>query len=160
MGIRAAQGITLDTNTNKIWFTEHGTHQGDEINVLKPGANYGWPMKTTGKYRFAEFAPTPIPGNTYTDPVWSWLHTVAPTGLLFYGGSEFANWKGNLLVTGLSRGSLWRMNVEGETIKSAEELFTDDRVRTRKVAQSPMGKLYILTDELNGKLIRIRNAAF
>lgn len=159
-GIRAAQGITLDTNTNRIWFTEHGTQQGDEINVLKAKANYGWPMKTTGKYRFAEFAPIPIPGNTYTDPVWSWLHTVAPTGLLFYAGTEFAGWKGNLLVTGLSRGSLWRMVVEGETIKSAEELFTDDRVRTRKVAQSPMGKLYILTDEPNGKLIRIKNAAF
>lgn len=159
-GIRAAQGIALDTNTSKIWFTEHGTHQGDEINVLKAKANYGWPMKTTGKYRFAEFAPHPIPGNTYTDPVWSWLHTVAPTGLLFYSGDEFLAWKGNLLVGGLSKGSLWRMVVDRETIKSAEEFFTDDRVRIRKVAQSPLGKLYILTDELNGKLIRIKNASF
>lgn len=58
-GIRAAQGLTLETNTNKIWFSEHGTHQGDEINILKAAANYGWPMKTTGKYRFAEFAPKP-----------------------------------------------------------------------------------------------------
>ncbi|MFC3563575.1 PQQ-dependent sugar dehydrogenase [Pedobacter jamesrossensis] len=159
-GIRAAQGIALDTNTNKIWFTEHGTHQGDEINVLKAKANYGWPMKTTGKYRFAEFAPKPIPDHNYTDPAWSWLQTVAPTGLLFYSGNEFTSWKGNLLVGGLSKGSLWRMVLDGETIKSAEELFTDDRVRIRKVAQSPMGKLYILTDELNGKLIRIKNAAF
>ena len=160
IGIRAAQGLTLETTTNKIWFSEHGTQQGDEINVLKAAANYGWPMKTTGKYRFADFAPTPIPGNSYTEPVWSWLHTVAPTGLHFYSGNEFAAWNRNLLVGGLSRGSLWRMVIEGETIKSAEELFTDDRLRIRKVVQSPMGKLYILSDELNGKLIRVKNGAY
>jgi glucose/arabinose dehydrogenase len=159
MGIRASQGLTIEPGTGKIWFTEHGTHQGDEINVLKAGANYGWPMKTTGKYRFAEFAPKPIPGNTYTDPVWSWLQTVAPTGLQFYSGSEFVSWNNSLLVGGLSRGSVWRLVVEGETIKSAEELFTDNRLRIRKIIQSPMGKLYMLTDEVNGKLIRIKNGA-
>jgi glucose/arabinose dehydrogenase len=159
-GIRAAQGITLDTSTGKIWFSEHGTHQGDEINVLKAKANYGWPIKTTGKYRYAEYAPLPIPENNYTDPVWAWLQTVAPTGLHFYSGNEFAAWNHNLLVGGLSRGSLWRMVIEGETIKSAEELFADDRVRIRKVVQSPAGKLYILSDEVNGKLIRVRNVGF
>lgn len=157
MGIRATQGLTLESNTNKIWFSEHGTHQGDEINVLKAGANYGWPMKTTGNYRFAEFAPKPIPQNSYTEPVWSWLHTVAPTGLHFYSGNEFAAWNRNLLIGGLAKGSLWRLVIEDETIKSAEELFADDRLRIRKVAQSPMGKLYILSDELNGKLIRVKN---
>lgn len=160
IGIRAAQGLTLENNSGKIWFSEHGTHQGDEINLLTAGANYGWPVKTTGKYRFAEYAPKPIAGNNYTDPVWSWMHTMAPTGLHFYSGNEFAAWNRNLLVGGLSKGSLWRLVIENDTIKSAEELFADDRVRIRKVAQSPMGKLYILTDEVNGKLIRVRNAAF
>jgi len=159
IGIRAAQGIALDTLSGKIWFSEHGTHQGDEINVLKAKANYGWPMKTTGKYRYAEYAPQAIPGNNYSDPAWFWLQTVAPTGLHFYSGNEFAAWNRNLLVGGLSRGSLWRMVIEGETIKSAEELFTDERLRIRKVAQSPAGKLYILSDEVNGKIIRIKNAA-
>ncbi len=157
IGIRASQGLALERSSQKIWFSEHGTHQGDEINVLKQGANYGWPIKTTGKYRFAEFAPKPVEGKSYTDPVWSWLHTVAPTGLHFYTGNEFAAWNGNLLVGGLSRGSLWRLVIEGENIKRAEELFTDDRLRIRKVVQSPAGKLYILTDEMNGKLIRIKN---
>jgi aldose sugar dehydrogenase len=160
MGIRAAQGLTLEPGSNKIWFSEHGTHQGDEINVLKGGTNYGWPIKTTGKYRYAEYAPKPIQGITYTEPNWSWLQTVAPTGLHFYRGNEFAAWNGYLLVGGLSKGSFWRMVVEGETIKSAEELFTDDKVRIRKVAQSPMGKLYILTDELNGKLVRVKNTNY
>jgi aldose sugar dehydrogenase len=159
IGIRAAQGLTMHPTTKKIWFSEHGTQQGDEINLLKEAANYGWPVKTTGKYRFAEYAPKPAPGITYTEPVWSWLQTVAPTGLHFYTGTEFAAWNNNLLVGGLSTGSLWRLVIEGGTVKSAEELFTDQRLRLRKVIQSPMGKLYILTDEVNGKLIRIKNAA-
>jgi glucose/arabinose dehydrogenase len=156
IGIRAAQGITYNPATNKIWFSEHGTIQGDEINVLAPRANYGWPVKTTGKYRYNEYAP-PVINDTLTDPVWSWLHTVAPTGLLFYTGDEFPSWKNSLLVGGLSRGSLWRMTIDGDRIKSSEELFVDDRKRLRKVVQSPGGKLYVLTDEMNGMLIRIRN---
>jgi glucose/arabinose dehydrogenase len=158
IGIRAAQGITKHPVTHAIWFSEHGTMQGDEINVLKGGANYGWPVKTTGKYRFAEYAPPVLNGNTYTDPIWYWLQTVAPTGLTFYTGDEFPSWKNNLLVAGLSGGSLWRLVVRGETVLRVEELFTNDRVRLRKVAQSPQGKLYLLTDEANGKVIRIKNS--
>jgi aldose sugar dehydrogenase len=156
LGIRAAQGITVNPITNKIWFSEHGTIQGDEINILKAHGNYGWPIKTTGKYRYSEYAP-PVINDTFIDPTWSWLHTVAPTGLLFYTGNEFPLWKNNLLVAGLSRGSLWRMTVDGDTIKTSEELFVDDRKRLRKIAQSPMGKLYVLVDEMNGQLIRIKN---
>jgi len=156
IGIRASQGITYDAVTNKIWFSEHGTIQGDEINILTPHANYGWPVKTTGKYRYSEYAPPAI-NDAFTDPAWSWLHTVAPTGLMFYTGDEFPSWKNDLLVGGLSRGSLWRMTIEGDTIKSAEELFVDDRKRLRKVVESPGGKLYVLTDEMNGMLIRIKN---
>jgi aldose sugar dehydrogenase len=157
IGIRAAQGLTLDPVTHQIWFTEHGTHQGDEINVLKAGANYGWPIKTTGKYRFEGYAPPALNDSVYTHPVWFWQHTVAPTGLAFYTGDEFPTWKGNLFVAGLSKGSLWRMTIEGETVKNAEELFLDSRVRARKIVQSPMGKLYVLTDETNGQIIRIVN---
>ncbi len=158
IGIRAAQGMTLNPATFKIWFSEHGTHQGDEINVLNAGANYGWPIKTTGKYRFTDYAPPAI-NATFTEPAWSWMHTVAPTGLTFYTGDEFPQWKNNLLVAGLSRGSLWRLVLDGETIKTSEELFVDDRKRLRKVVQSPMGKLYLLTDEMNGALIRVKNDA-
>lgn len=160
IGIRAAQGLALDSVSGRIWFSEHGTHQGDEINLLKAKSNYGWPIKTSGKYRFAEYAPKPVDGVNYTDPVWIWLQTVAPSGLHFYRGNEFAAWNGNLLAGGLSRGSLWRMSVDGETIKSSEELFTNDRVRIRKVVQSASGKLFIITDEANGKLIRLKNLAF
>lgn len=156
MGIRAAQGITIEPKTGNIWFSEHGTIQGDELNVLKAGANYGWPNVTSGKLRSQDYTPPKLEDVTFTSPVWFWQHTVAPTGLTFYTGDEFPGWKNNLIVPGLSRGSLWRFRVEDEVIKSAEELFIDDRVRIRKVRQSPDGKLYILTDEDNGKLIQIK----
>ncbi|MRI00964.1 PQQ-dependent sugar dehydrogenase [Kriegella sp. EG-1] len=160
IGIRAAQGITVEPKTGNIWFSEHGTTQGDEINMLSKGANYGWPVITTGKYRGNNFIPKKIKGVVYTNPKWFWLQTVAPTGLTFYTGDEFPLWKNNLIIPGLSRGSLWRVRIEGETVKSMEELFIDDRERSRKAIQSPNGKLYILTEDLsnrtNGKIIRIK----
>ena len=156
VGIRNTQGIALHPQTGQLWFTEHGTIQGDELNILYPKANYGWPNVTTGKLRSADYKPPSIEGATFTDPHWFWLHTVAPTGLCFYTGDEFPNWKGDLFVPGLSRGSLWRFQMEGDTLKSAEELFLDSRVRSRKVVQSPDGRLYLLTDNENGQIIRIR----
>ncbi len=157
VGIRAAQGIAVQPETGKIWFSEHGTRQGDEVNLLKKGANYGWPIITTGGYRSRDYVPPTIEGAVFSDPMWYWQHTVAPTGLMFYTGNEFPEWKNDLLVPGLSKGSLWRFRIENDTIKSTEELFVDDRVRSRKIAQSPKGILYMLTDEDNGKIVRIKN---
>ncbi len=156
-GIRAAQGLTVDPATNKIWFSEHGTIQGDELNILQAGANYGWPHVTSGGYRSKDYNPPVIPGTEFTDPIHFWTHTVAPTGLTFYNGRQFPQWHGNLIVPGLSRGSLWRMVIQDDQVISAEELFINDRVRLRKAAVSPLGELYLLTDEDDGKLIRVFN---
>ncbi|MFK7812934.1 MAG: PQQ-dependent sugar dehydrogenase [Maribacter sp.] len=156
IGLRNSQGIALQPETNTLWLTEHGTIQGDELNVLEAGANYGWPNRTSGKLRSKDYKPPEIDESKLSNPIWFWLHTVAPTGLCFYTGNEFPHWKNNLFVPGLSRGSLWRFQIEGQTIKSAEELFIDERVRSRKVRQSPDGKLYLLTDEEDGKIIRIK----
>lgn len=155
MGIRAAQGLCAHPRTGQIWFSEHGTIQGDEVNLLQAGANYGWPIKTSGKYRSPNFSPTEAPNAVYTDPVHFWLQTVAPTGLVFYTGDVFPEWHGNLIVPGLSRGSLWRLSLDGETVKQAEELFLDQHVRLRKAEMSPDGKLYLLTSEENGKIIEV-----
>lgn len=154
-GIRAAQGLTKDPRTGKIWFTEHGTIQGDELNQLESGANYGWPVKSTGKYR-GGYEPPEL-DREFKYPKWSWYKTIAPTGLTFYTGKEFPQWKNNLIVPGLSAGNFWRLVIEEDKIMSVEELFINDRHRTRKAVQSPAGELYILTDEDNGKIIRIKN---
>lgn len=155
-GIRATQGLTVDPRTGDIWFSEHGTNQGDELNLLEKGANYGWPIKSTGTYR-AGYVP-PALDRKFNVPMWSWYKTVAPTGLTFYSGKEFPQWKNNLIVPGLSRGNFWRFVIgEDNMIVSVEELFLDNRHRTRKAVQSPGGELYILTDEVDGKVIRIKN---
>ena len=148
LGIRAAQGITSRPGTGEIWFSEHGSRQGDEINRLEAGANYGWPVVTTGGYRDDSYQPPDLSDRTFTDPIWFWDQTVAPTGLVFYEGSEFPEWRGDLFVSGLSRGSLWRLNFDGGSITSVEELFVDERIRSRQVAVSPGGGLYMLTDTL------------
>ncbi len=156
-GIRATQGFAIEPVSGKIWFSEHGTVRGDELNILMAGANYGWPHRTSGGYRSKDYNPPIPPGTSFVDPVHYWDVTVAPTGLTFYYGREFPQWNGSLIVPGLSRGNLWRMIVEGDKVVGAEELFIDDRVRIRKAVMSPRGKLYLLTDEENGKLIRVRN---
>ena len=154
-GIRNTQGLALDPTTGTIWFTEHGTIQGDELNVLEAGANYGWPIISTGKYR-GGYEP-PKMDRTFVVPKWNWFKTIAPTGLTFYTGTEFPQWTNNIIVPGLSRGNLWRIVIEEETIKSVEELFVDERDRIRKAVQSPDGQLYLLTDEANGRIIRVYN---
>ena len=154
-GIRAAQGITMHPETGELWFSEHGTIQGDEINLLQAGANYGWPNVTSGKLRSKGYEPPSLENPVYTDPIHYWLQTVAPTGLVFYTGESFPEWKGDLIVPGLSRGSLWRLSLDGHTVKSVEELFTDKHIRLRKAEMGPDGRLYILTSEENGKIIEI-----
>lgn len=148
LGIRAAQGIVVHPETGELWFSEHGSQQGDEINRLVAGANYGWPIVTDGGYRNEDFTPPEAGDAVFSPPIWSWPQTVAPTGLTFYTGSEFPEWRGDLLVTGLSRGSFWRLNFEAGEIVSVEELFVRDRVRARDVAVAPDGALYMLTDTL------------
>lgn len=157
MGIRASQGLAVHPQTGDIWFSEHGTNQGDELNVLRAGANYGWPVRTTGRYRAPNYTP-PVVSAPLTDPAWFWPHTVAPTGPVFYTGSAFPAWRNSLIVGGLSQGSLWRFTVRGTTVTAAEELLVDQRARVRKVVQSPAGVLYILTDYMQGQVLRVSNA--
>ncbi|MEO1173472.1 MAG: PQQ-dependent sugar dehydrogenase [Myxococcota bacterium] len=103
-GIRAAQGLAQNPADGVIWFSEHGSRQGDELNVLQVGANYGWPVHTTGTYRNSNYRP-PTLKRTFTPPAWSWPTTVAPTGMVFVQGSRYPEWEGDLLVAGLSRWS-------------------------------------------------------
>lgn len=154
LGIRAAQGITLQPETGRLWFSEHGSIQGDEINVLSSGSNYGWPIVTSGTYRDTSYTPPQI-SSPFTSPAHIWEETVAPTGLTFYTGAQFPDWQGNILVAGLSRGSLWRLTVEGERVTGAHRLFEDAPVRLRNVRQGPDGALYLLTDEAQGRILQI-----
>jgi len=154
LGIRASQGITRDPESGAIWFTEHGPTQGDELNRLNAGANYGWPIRTTGTYRNGDYQPPEIEAD-FTDPVHRWEDTVAPTGLAFHTGKTFPEWKGHLFVTGLSGGNLWRIELKNGKLHAAVKLFEETPLRLRKVEEGPDGSLYLLTDEANGRVIRL-----
>lgn len=155
LGIRAAQGLAVQPASGDIWFSEHGPTRGDEINLLEAGGNYGWPLRTGGDYRNPEYRPPALDVETLIAPRFEWQETAAPAGLAFYSGNEFQGWQGDLFIAGLSAGSLWRLDVDGRNIESAERLFPETPIRLRNVKQSPDGRLYLLTDEPDGKILRI-----
>jgi aldose sugar dehydrogenase len=158
LGIRAAQGLAWEPGSGRIWFSEHGSIGGDEVNILAAGANYGWPVRTSGTYRNAEYRPPAIAG-TFAEPAWTWTdRTVAPTGVTFYTGASFPEWQGDLLVAGLSRGYLVRLDIEDGKVRAAEYLLEHAPVRLRNVKQGPDGSIYLLTDQPDGRLLRVERA--
>lgn len=158
IGIRAAQGLAEDPDSGRIWMSEHGPVGGDEINHLLPGANYGWPVQTAGRYRDAGYRPgRRLHDARYTAPAWTWAErTVAPAGIALYSGAAFPDWHGDLLVAGLGTGALLRVELDGERVAAVHALWTGTRLRN--VGQSPDGTLYVLTDEADGRLLRIAAA--
>lgn len=155
-GHRNPQGLTLNPYTGEVWEIEHGPQGGDEINILKAGANYGWPQVTFGRNYVIG---TKISDYTHLDgmedPIWQWTPSIAPSGMAFYTGDVFPAWKGNLFVGALSFRQLDRMEIRDNKIVSREVLIKDFGQRIRDVRNGPDGYLYLLTDEENGELLRL-----
>jgi glucose/arabinose dehydrogenase len=155
-GNRNMQGMVLHPDTNLIWTHEHGPQGGDEINIMKPGINYGWPVITYG----ANYGSgTKIGEGTFNrnmqQPIHKWVPSIAPSGMLFYTGDRFPQWKGNLFVGSLKFGHLVRLGISGDIINSEERLLNFEFGRIRDVTQGPDGNIYLLTDSSNGKLLRL-----
>lgn len=155
MGNRNMQGIASLPGKDEIWFHEHGPRGGDEINVLKAGANYGWPVVTYGR----EYSGLPITDvrhkNGMEDAIVQWTPSIAPSGMAFYTGDQLPQWKGDLFVGALAGQHLRRLDIEGGRIIKQERLLTDLESRIRDVRNAPDGFLYILTDGPEGQLIRL-----
>lgn len=154
-GNRNAQGMVLHPETGEVWIHEHGPKGGDEINILKAGANYGWPAVTFGEsYWGTEISDkTSAPG--MEDPILQWTPSIAPSGMAFYTGDKFAAWQGDLFVGALAHQHLRRLELDGEKVIHQEELLGDLNARIRDVRQGPDGYLYVLTDASDGKLLRL-----
>lgn len=156
-GHRNEQGLTIDTETGIVWELEHGPRGGDEINRLTAGSNYGWPLTTNGVgydgYLISEHAHAP----GITSPLIVWAPSIAPSGLAVYRGKEFPDWNGNFLVGALRAKALVRAQLdnEGRSIGEVERLLPDLGARIRDVRIGPDGFIYILTDEADGRLIRL-----
>lgn len=154
-GHRNVQGIDIHPETRQVWTHEHGPKGGDEINILKAGANYGWPAATFGiNYWGTEISEyTSRPG--MQDPVLHWTPSIAPSGMAFYTGDQFPAWRGDLFVGALVKRHLRRVELDGDQVVGQEVLLKDFGQRIRDVRNGPDGFIYLLTDDTNGQLLRL-----
>jgi aldose sugar dehydrogenase len=157
-GNRNPQGLALHPETGKIWEVEHGPKGGDELNILKAGANYGWPLVTYGvNYDGSKITDyRSLPG--MEDALRTWVPSISPCGLSFYTGDRFPGWKGSLFTGALSNYALFRIELDGERYKSEERLLVDRLPYIRDVRQGPDGLLYLVTQSEEGGLFRLEPA--
>jgi glucose/arabinose dehydrogenase len=165
LGHRSPQGLAMDPETGVIWENEHGPLGGDEINVLLPGRNYGWPLVTFGM----DYDGTKISESTsragLEPPLMYWVPSIAISGMTFYTGDRFPSWKGNVFVgsmfEGRARGSghLRRITFEKGRPIQREPILTELHQRIRDVRQGPDGLLYLLTDENPGVVLKVEPAS-
>ena len=156
LGNRNMQGAALHPQTGELWTHEHGPQGGDEVNVMRAGRNYGWPVITYGvNYGLG----TRIGEGTHKpgmeQPLYKWVPSIAPSGMAFYEGDKFPTWRGNLLVGALRDQMLVRLELDGEKVVKEERLIKNAIGRIRDVRVGPDGYVYLLTDEANGVLVRL-----
>jgi glucose/arabinose dehydrogenase len=158
-GHRNPQGMAVHPETGDVWTHEHGPRGGDEVNLIRPGVNYGWPVITHG----ISYAGFPIgegeakPG--MAQPLHYWVPSIAPSGMAFYTGDAFPEWRGDLFVGALVQKHLARLELDGERVVAEERLLERAIGRIRDVETGPDGFLYLLTDEADGELYRLEPTA-
>ncbi len=165
LGHRSALGLALNPGSGEMWQNENGPNGGDEINILKPGRNYGWPLVSYGRTYQGPWQVSP-PGHVgFEAPVVIWVPAIAVSGMTFYTGDKFPKWKGDVFVGSLRTGEIpgtghlerILFNEKMEELRR-EALLREFRQRIRDVRQGPDGLLYVLTDEKEGAVLRIEPA--
>ncbi|WP_163406902.1 PQQ-dependent sugar dehydrogenase [Flavobacterium ajazii] len=154
IGHRNPQGLALHPTTGEIWLSEHGPRGGDEINRLKAGSNYGWPVITYG----IEYSGQPIGDaiqkkDGLEQPVYYWDPVVSPSGMTFYTGNRVPEWHHNLFIGALSGEHIVRLAIENNRVVGEERLLAQEGQRFRDITQGNDGALYAVTDQ--GRLYRI-----
>ncbi len=153
-GHRNPQGMAQHPETGAIWLNEHGPRGGDEVNIVRPGENYGWPEVTLGKEYYGpaigvESRPDVV------EPIYGWTPSIAPSGMAFYQGDMFPHWQGNLFVGSLKFTHLARLELDGGHVVAEERLLDDRGWRIRAVEAGPEGALYLLVDDDSAPLVRL-----
>jgi aldose sugar dehydrogenase len=164
LGHRSPQGLALNPETGAIWENEHGPLGGDEINIILPGRNYGWPLVTFG----TDYDGTKISDLTWRAdleaPLMYWVPSIAISGMTFYTGDKFPNWKGNVFVGSMfegrtrATGHVRRLTFEQGRPIQREPILTELHQRIRDVRSGPDGLIYLLTDENPGAVLKLEPA--
>ena len=156
LGFRDDQGLAIHPKTGKLWMSEHGPRGGDEINEVEKGKNYGFPIIGYGH----DYSGKPINGDKTAQggmeqPVYFWTPDIAPSGIGFYSGKMFPAWDGNLFVAGLASKNLTRLVLNGNRVVGEERLLEGLNARIRGVSEGPDGALYVMTDGMGGKILKL-----
>ncbi|HEX2199065.1 MAG TPA: PQQ-dependent sugar dehydrogenase [Burkholderiales bacterium] len=155
LGNRNMQGAALHPQTGLVWTHEHGPQGGDEVNVMRAGANYGWPVITYGvNYGLGTKIGEGVAKAGMQQPLHYWVPSIAPSGMAFYTGERFPRWRGSLFVGALRGRTLVRLQLDGENVVKEERLLQNALGRIRDVRAAPDGLLYLLTDD-SGVLARL-----
>jgi aldose sugar dehydrogenase len=157
-GHRNPQGMVYDPKTDRLWIHEHGPKGGDEINLLKAGVNYGWPVITYGR----EYSGFKITDQTHhpdmAQPIWQWTPSIAPSGMLIITGDKFKQWKGDLFVGALKFRLLSHLSMAQSKVTLEKRYLTHLNERIRAVKMGPTGNIFLLTDGTRGQLIKLSPA--
>lgn len=154
-GHRNVQGIARNPATGSVWTSEHGPRGGDEIHILEPGHNFGWPVVTYGINYDGSIITEERERPEFVQPIWYWTPSIAPAGMAFYTGDAFEHWNGDLFHAALAGMTLQRMEVHGDRVIGVEDLLTDRDQRFRDVRSGPDGFIYVLVDDIDGEVIRL-----
>jgi len=160
-GFKDPEGLAINPATGDLWIVDHGPQGGDEINIVRPGRDYGWPNVSYGKQyddRQADGRTNVHVGTGLTsmegveEPRYYWVPSIAPSGMMFYTGDLFPAWRGNLFVGAMAGRHLVRLVLEGDTVVAEEKLLADREWRIREVKQGPDGAIYIFA---GNQLVRL-----
>jgi aldose sugar dehydrogenase len=152
-GHRNPQGAAINPTTGKLWENEFGPMGGDELNIPEAGRNYGWPVVSWGKHYDGRPIPAPTTHPEFADAIYHWNPVISPSGMTFYTGDAIPGWKGNLLIGGLSSEAIVRLTLDGDKVTDEERIKMG--IRIRDVVQGPDGAVYALTDDPDGKILRL-----